>query len=129
MHQHGAEGRNFIRMQARLHHEPQEIAFQLRRRIYDEVTRQYIGAFEKALPDIDAVDVNWRVTFMIGTFLYMLSGVDRLEDLSGGRFHSGNDEEMLERMVQFLSAGMEAPATVLGAEMPKQGGRARSRRT
>lgn len=113
----------------RLHHEPQEIAFQLRRRIYDEVTRQYIGAFEKALPDIDAVDVNWRVTFMIGTFLYMLSGVDRLDDLSGGRFHSGNDEEMLERMVQFLSAGMEAPATVLGAEMPKPGGHVRSRRT
>ncbi|WP_167338319.1 TetR/AcrR family transcriptional regulator [Paraburkholderia oxyphila] len=129
MHQHGAEGRNFIRMQARLHHEPQEIAFQLRRRIYDAVTRQYVEAFEKALPDVSAADVNWRVTFMIGTFLYMLSGVDRLEDLSGGRFHSGNDEEMLERMVQFLTAGMEAPATVLAAEIPKPGSRARPKRT
>lgn len=116
----GSEGRNFIRMQARLHHEPKEIAFQLRRRIYDHVTKQYISAFEQALPGIDAADINWRVTFMIGTFLYMLSGVDRLDDLSAGRFRSGDEEEMLERMVQFLAAGMEAAPTVLAPPPPRK---------
>jgi AcrR family transcriptional regulator len=114
MRQQEPGGRNFIRIQARLHNEPEALAFSLRRKTYDKVTKRYIAAFEQALPNVSTADVSWRVVFLIGTFLYMLSDVDRLDDLSGGRFHTGDDDELIMRMVQFMVGGMETSSTKLG---------------
>ena len=38
-------------------------------------------------------------------------GVDRLDDLSDGRFQSGNEEELVARMANFLTHGFGAPST------------------
>ena len=49
--------------------------------------------------------------FMIGTYLYMISDVSRLDELSDGAFNTANQDEVLERMVQFLKGGICAPGT------------------
>ncbi|MGR9092641.1 MAG: TetR/AcrR family transcriptional regulator, partial [Gammaproteobacteria bacterium] len=54
-----------------------------------------------------------RMMFVIGAFLYMMSGVDRLDDLSGGRYQSDDVNELVERLTTFVVAGMQGPTTKL----------------
>jgi len=111
MKRSGVEGRRFVRLQARIHDETDAMHFRLRREVYDRATRRYLAALERALPEVDAADIHWRMMFVIGAFLYMMAGVDRLEDLSGGRYASDNIDELVERLTTFVVAGMAAPST------------------
>ncbi|WP_159349594.1 TetR family transcriptional regulator [Roseomonas harenae] len=105
----GPQAMAFVRMQARLHHEPDELALRLRREVYDHSTRNYIAALEKAVPGLDTADAHWRMMFAVGTYLYMLSGFDRLADVSEGRFTTEDTEEVVRRLTDFLVAGITAP--------------------
>jgi AcrR family transcriptional regulator len=107
----GAPGQSFVRLQARVHDETDAMHFRLRREVYDEATQRYLAALERALPNVDPADIYWRMMFIIGAFLYMMSGVDRLDDLSGGRFTSGNIDELIARLTNFVVGGMERPTT------------------
>lgn len=107
----GPGGVAFVRIQSRLHNEPEEFAFQLRREVYDRCTKRYIGVLERLLPHVDPADINWRMVFLVGTYLYMMADVDRLEDLSDGRFKSADPDELTARMTNFLATGFEAPST------------------
>lgn len=104
-------GQAFIRLQTRLHNEPDELAFSLRREIYDPSTKRYIAALESLLPHIDPADLNWRFAFLVGTYLHMLSGVDRLYDMSGGRYKSDNLNELAAQLTHFLASGLQAAST------------------
>ncbi|MFJ1472496.1 TetR/AcrR family transcriptional regulator [Massilia orientalis] len=107
----GPGGMAFVRLQARLHNEPEEFAFQLRREVYDRCVKRYVAVLERLLPHVDPADINWRMVFLVGTYLYMMAGVDRLEDLSDGRFKSADLDELTARMTNFLASGFEAPST------------------
>ncbi len=104
-------GMAFVRLQTRLHSEPDEVSFALRREVYDAVGRRFIAALERALPDLDAADVNWRFIFIVGAGLYMIGDVDRLSDLSSGRFDSKDPEEVLQRILRFCVGGITAAPT------------------
>jgi AcrR family transcriptional regulator len=109
MKRSGPAGLAFCRLQARLHNEPEDMAFRLRREVYDVSTKRYIKALERALPDIDPADISFRMMFVIGTYLYMLAGVDRINDLSDQRFTADDVDELVTRMVAFLVGGIKAP--------------------
>lgn len=111
MKRSGRAGLAFCRLQARLHNEPEELAFRLRREVYDAATKRYIAALERALPDVDPADVCFRMMFLIGTYLYMLADVDRLDELSDHRFDAKNLDELVTRMVDFLVGGLHAPSS------------------
>lgn len=111
----GDGGLAFFRLQTRLHSEPEEQAFNLRREVYDTAGKRFVALLEKALPHVSKADVNWRFIFMIGVGLYMTSDVDRLDDLSSGRFESRDLNEALERVMSFCTAGMMAPSTPVSA--------------
>jgi AcrR family transcriptional regulator len=111
MKEKGAGGLAFFRMQTRLHSEPEEQAFMLRRDVYDNVGKRFITMLEKAAPHINEVDISWRFIFLVGVALYMTSDVDRLDDLSTNRFYAHDLNEALERAMQFCVAGMMAPST------------------
>lgn len=111
MKRSGPSGHNFVRLQARLHNEPKEFAFRLRRLVYDVSTKRYIAALERALPSVDPAEVNFRMMFLIGVYLYMLSDVARLDELSDKRFSARDMDEVLARMMTFLVAGMRAKNT------------------
>lgn len=107
----GPAGLAFMRLQARLHNEPEELAFRLRREVYDPSTKRYIAALETLLPHIHPADLNWRFAFLVGTYLYMLSGVDRLHDMSDGRYESDDVNELVAQLTHFLACGVQAPST------------------
>ena len=109
----GPIGQRFVRLQARVHDETDALHFRLRREVYDVATRRYLVALERALPQLDSADIYWRMMFVIGAFLYMMSGVDRLDDLSGGRYASDDINELVERLTSFVVGGMMSPSTRL----------------
>ncbi len=107
----GPAGLAFMRLQARLHNEPEELAFRLRREVYDPSTKRYIAALEALLPHINPADLNWRFAFLVGTYLYMLAGVDRLHDMSDGRYESDDMNELVAQLTHFLASGIQAETT------------------
>src|SRR5690606_7186956 len=107
----GPSGAAFVKLQARVHNETGEFFFRLRREVYDAATQRYIAALERVLPEVDPADINWRMIFVIGSYLYMLAGVDRLNDLSGGRFTAIDIDEATDRATKFMVGGMCTAST------------------
>lgn len=102
-------GAAFVRLQARLHAEPEEHALRLRSEVYDASVRRYIQALAEALPDIPREVISIRMAFLVGTYLFMLNDLGRLNDLTDGQIGEIPQEPMLDHLVRFLSAGLSAP--------------------
>ncbi|HBT31786.1 MAG TPA: TetR/AcrR family transcriptional regulator [Pusillimonas sp.] len=107
----GPRGIAFVRLLARLHNEPEELSFRLRREVYDDSVKHYLDVLERLLPAVSPADIHWRMMFLIGICLYTLSGLGRLEELSEGRYTDGSIDEMVARLNTFLVHGMQAPST------------------
>jgi AcrR family transcriptional regulator len=102
------EGRNFLRLQSRLHTEPPHLSYKLRTDAYDRSTRGYVELLRKVLPRLSALDAYWRVTMMIGTYLYAFSDTHRMEELAGAEYDAGDSGGILEQVTRFLTGGLQA---------------------
>lgn len=102
-------GRNFLRLQARLHTEPPSISYKLRTDAYGNSTPSYVELFQRVLPHLSALDVYWRVTMMIGTYLYAFSDTHRMEEMTGADMYDPDDSDsVMEQVARFITAGMQA---------------------
>lgn len=111
MKQSGPNGAAFVRLQARLHAEPEEHALRLRSEVYDASAKRYIQALAEALPDIPKATLSVRMAFLVGTYLFMLNDLGRLNDLTDGQIGEIGQDEVLAQLVRFLAAGMVAPVS------------------
>jgi AcrR family transcriptional regulator len=122
------EGRSFLRMQARLHTEPPSVSYELRTRVYDFSTRQYAEALKAALPGLPDADVQWRMTLMIGAYMYAFSDTHRLEVTAPGVVDLEDTGDMLAQITAFVVGGLEAPASTAAAPRVAQKAASRGRR-
>ncbi|WP_324814692.1 TetR/AcrR family transcriptional regulator [Variovorax sp.] len=103
------QGRAFLRLQARLHTEPPEISYELRTHAYGDSTRLYVEALRKALPRLGELDAYWRVTMMIGTYLYAFSDTHRMEEMAPpGTYDPSDVESIIDQVTRFVVGGFEA---------------------
>ena len=105
---HDPQGRAFLRLHARLHMEPAELSFELRRLVHNESTHAYAKAFADLLPEMPVREVYQRLTLLIGAYLYAFSGTSRLDEL----LIEGDDDPikgLLESTIAFGTAGMCSP--------------------
>lgn len=100
------QGVAFLRLHARLHTEPPNLSYDLRKTAYDESTRLYIEALHKALPHLSRLDVHWRVTLMIGTYLYALSDTNRMEDMLPEVYDPRDTARLKDEAVAFIVGGL-----------------------
>lgn len=100
------QGRAFLRLHARLHTEPPNLSYELRKAAYDESTRLYVEALHQALPHLTRSDVHWRMTLMIGTYLYALSDTHRLEDSMPDEYDPADTSKLMNETVSFIVGGM-----------------------
>lgn len=105
----GPNGAAFVRLQARLHAELEDHALRLRSEIYDSSVKRYIRVLCEVLPDIPSDVMSIRMAFLVGTYLFMLNDLGRLNDLTDGQIGEVGREEMLAHLTAFLSAGLKAP--------------------
>lgn len=103
-------GRIFMRLQARLHTEPPEISYKLRNEAYDESTRIFTEALHELLPHLSEKDVYWRMTLVVGGYLYAFSDTHRLDIMAPGICNPNDMDEVLTAISSFMTAGMLAPS-------------------
>lgn len=105
----GPNGAAFVRLQARLHSELDEHALHLRSEVYDASVKRYIAALCDVLPEIPKDVISIRMAFLVGTYLFMLNDLGRLNDLTDGQIGDVGKDLMLDHLTVFLSAGIRAP--------------------
>lgn len=103
------EGSATMRMHARLHTEPDDIAKDLLSSVYDATTLAYLAEFQRVLPQLHHETLCWRLYFMMGAYRYTLLRSGRLEMMSRGACDSGDFERAVAEIVPFLCAGLAAP--------------------
>jgi AcrR family transcriptional regulator len=101
-------GRDFLRLQARLHTEPPEISYRLRNEAYDSSTRLYVEALRTAVPSLSLKDAYWRMTLMVGAYMYVFSDTHRLEELAPGVCDPEDPQEIIDQITTFVVAGFRA---------------------
>lgn len=100
------QGVAFLRLHARLHTEPPNLSYDLRKSAYDESTRLYIEALHEALPHLSRFDVQWRMTLMIGTYLYALSDTNRMEDMEPEAYDPSDSARLMAETAAFIVGGL-----------------------
>ncbi|MBO9648835.1 MAG: TetR family transcriptional regulator [Variovorax sp.] len=104
------QGRSFLRLQARLHTEPPEISYKLRTHAYGSSTQRYVEALRLALPKLGELDAYWRMTLMVGTYLYAFSDTHRMEEMTPkGLYDPEDTEALIEQVTRFVVGGFQAP--------------------
>lgn len=102
-------GAIFIRMLGRTYTEPNETVNRAVRQMYIEVVDAFRPAFKIVLTDVSDDDLYWRMHFMIGALAYLMSGSTMMGLISSSQVDEANTaEELIQRLVIFLSAGMRA---------------------
>lgn len=103
------QGRHFLRLQARLHTEPPNISYALRDKAYGASTQRYVDALKEAVPGISDLDANWRITLMVGTYLYAFSDSHRMEErLPDGQYNPEDWQSLIGQVTSFVVGGMSA---------------------
>jgi AcrR family transcriptional regulator len=103
------DGATYVRLYARLHSEPADLAEEVRRRVYDETTLDYADAFKESLPHIPEEVIYWRLVFMMGTYNFAFITSGRLEVMSRGALTSTNLDAVVKQVLPFIEAGLRAP--------------------
>lgn len=104
-----ADGEAYVRLYSRLHTDSDDLAREIRSRIYDATTNQFVAAFRATLPDMPEETLYWRIVFMMGTYNYALLRSGRLEAISENRCDSSDMFAAMHHLLPFLEAAMCAP--------------------
>jgi AcrR family transcriptional regulator len=80
------------------------------RQVIDRFTR----AFAKTLPTLIPEDLVWRMHFMAGGMIHMLTHQDVLNRLTGGSSGAPSMEAILSRFIRFVAAGLREGAATEG---------------
>jgi AcrR family transcriptional regulator len=103
-------GRNFIRLLGRTYTEPAKTVRALIGQMYAPTMQRYKAALERALPQMPADELVWRMHFMFGTLAYTLAATDTVQLIAGCKPEDRHDARLLEeRLTAFLTAGLHAP--------------------
>ena len=97
----------FLKLVGRVHAEvDQELRAKFLKQ-FDIVFRRFSRAFQRSLPKLDAVEVHWRVLFLIGSMAHTMTWGESIiaTDANARR----DPEEIFEALIQFATAGMAAP--------------------
>jgi hypothetical protein len=76
--------------------------------VFRETRSRFMAAFQRALPDVPADEVFWRLMCCIGTMTYSLRVADHLPALSDGLCELPDTETAIARVTAFVKGGMRA---------------------
>jgi AcrR family transcriptional regulator len=84
-------------------------------RHFHEIVERFVAVLRRALPELPEQEFRWRMHFMFGAMAYtMMFGCHN--DVTGVGMDTGDFRGRIDRLVTFLTAGFQAPATQSGAK-------------
>lgn len=87
--------------------EPDEKLRIIIRDIFKDVFIRYTAAFGRALPHLSQQEVQWRMHLMVGAMVFTVT-VPKVNAEAHARA-GGNADEMIGRVVGFVTAGWQSP--------------------
>ena len=73
---------------------------------FRQISERFTRAFAKALPTVSPEELAWRIHFVIGGMIHMLTHQEILQRLSGGASGAPTMEATLGRFIRFAAAGL-----------------------
>ena len=107
MHRTQSGSKQFSMMLGRAFSENPELKHKIFNNFFREISSRFIRAFRIALPLLSEEEIYWRFHFMISTMVGTLMAQDRLAFLSNGLCKSNDIHEMIDRLIDFVVAGIE----------------------
>lgn len=95
---------------------PPQIEDQLR-----QIVERFTKAFSKALPSVAEEDLAWRMHFMVGGMIHMLTQQDVLQRITQGASGAPTMEATLGRFIRFAAAGMREGVEAADEPAKKKG--------
>jgi len=77
---------------------------------FGEIVERFTVALKRALPERSDEEIFWRLFFMVGAMAHTMALSDHLPELSRGLCHVEDVDDVIRRLVGFISAGMRAPS-------------------
>jgi AcrR family transcriptional regulator len=102
-------GAVFARLRARLMADDTEFSRALQAKYFDNASSGFVVLLRQLLPHLSQAELYWRFHFMLGSMMYQMAGVDRICQLSKGRFSAADNRVALDRMVALFSAAFRRP--------------------
>ncbi|HSC78741.1 MAG TPA: TetR/AcrR family transcriptional regulator [Chitinolyticbacter sp.] len=104
-------GQLFVRLLGRTFVEPHPILKESMPRRYGEVTRRYIAAYQRALPQLSDAEVHWRFHFLTSAMFNAFAGNNVLRLFMTQPLVNARDPQLIARMLlPFIEAGLNASA-------------------
>jgi AcrR family transcriptional regulator len=103
----------FARLMGRAFSDPDD---EVRSIVFEEFSgmmERFKGALQRLLPGLPESEILWRFHFVAGSMAHTVASGKLLERCTGGRCRPAEVERTLDLLVQFLAAGLRAPATPL----------------
>lgn len=95
---------------------PAQIEEQLR-----QIAERFTKAFSKALPGIPMEDLTWRIHFMVGGMIHMLTHQEVLQHFTRGAAGGPTMEATVARFIRFAAAGMREGVEISDEPVEKKG--------
>lgn len=105
--------RVFAQLLGRAYSEPSSSVREILYSQNKEVIKRFKLALAKALPHLSAEELVWRMHFVFGSISYTQSGSDALRLVAKYELSDGSyPQTVVKRLLPFLCAGLQAPASV-----------------
>jgi AcrR family transcriptional regulator len=101
-------GPTFVKLRARLATESEAISRRILATAFDESSRRFLEALERALPHVPRKDLQWRFHFLLGTMVYTMADNGRIQALTGDACEPRDVESALRHMIPFFAAGFRS---------------------
>lgn len=83
-----------------------------------EVIQRFSFAFSQALPQLEQTELMWRIHFMVGSMAHTMAASQMLEQVTNGMCSLQDRDGLVDRLVNFLCAGLRAPVPSLSEPEP-----------
>lgn len=113
------DGAVFLRLLGCMYFEPSLDLQRIFRAELGTVVERFKRAFHRTLPGLPLEDIFWRLFFSIGAMAQMLAAAPLLAFLSGGICDPSDTEGAKERLLDYVHAGLSAPAAGRGKKKRK----------
>lgn len=104
-----ADSDNWGRLIGRVYSEPVDLVEAVLKDQFAEVSRRFLAALSRALPEMPAVEIHRRMHFVIGALTHALTGLHRIAGLQEIGDVDLDGDDSLDSMLAFLTAGFRAP--------------------
>ena len=101
-------GERFMLLMGRAFSDPGHEINELVLRQFEGIARRFFPVFRHHLEHLTEETFFWRIHFLVGAMAYTMTARERLHFISGGRCSLEDPGEAVDRLVEFVVAGLRA---------------------